>query len=66
MKPQRKTVRAGALASALNAHDEITKAKLANVLDAYHRQFLAPLELRVARLERPGWDRWLARLWGRP
>lgn len=62
MKPQRKTVRAGALASALNAHDEITKAKLANVLDAYHRQFVAPLELRIATLERPWWTR----LWGRP
>lgn len=64
-KPQRKPVRAGALVDALNHQDQTAKQKLFNVLDAYHKQFVAPLEARIASLETPWWERWITRLWGR-
>lgn len=64
MKPQRKTVRAGALVDALNHQDEATKRRMESVLVGYHERFVAPLEARIATLERPWWDRWLTRLWG--
>lgn len=64
-KPQRKTVRAGALVDALNHQDETTKRRMEAVLVGYHERFVAPLEARLTRLERPWWERAVDRLWGR-
>lgn len=64
MKPQRKMVRTGALVDALNHQDQTAKQRLGSVLIGYHERFVAPLEARVAALERPFWERWLTRLWG--
>lgn len=67
-KPQRATVRAGALDRTLEAFNSEIGYKVGKTMDAYHALHVAPLERRVAEMERwtvrYWWSRALSWAWG--
>lgn len=63
-KPQRRTVRAGQLDRVLTEQEVHNQKMQQAVVRAYHAEIVAPLMLRIRRLETPWWKRLANRVRG--